>query len=185
MAQIIAEARLREDLDHITDNEIKTYIDDCDGILADTYFPKYASVTPTAGSAGNDFSVSGITEDRIVKVSVDGKKIIKKTSADDLLDGWYFSDLKVFISPSLLGENSVVDILYRVKNTPHANNSTDFAVPESFHDLYVYYVLAQAAAKYADGTSYNNYKNEYNALLVDAVNALTNRQAYPNMVQRG
>lgn len=176
---IINEIRMKEDLSHIDDDELLVYIDDLDRILCETYFPKFASEVLVEDDPG-EYPVTEIhSEDQIKKLYIDGNKAVKKSIANDLLDGWYFSGNKVLISPGLLGENSEVVLMYRVDNTPHEYEDTEFAVPESFHDLYVLYALAEIASKEADTASYENYKREFNALLADAFNALNSGKAYP------
>ena len=53
------------------------------------------------------------------------------------------------------------------------------AVPEPFHDLYVFYALAQISAKEADDVSYANFMKDYHSLLSEAMRRNAARQAYP------
>lgn len=179
--EIINEIRIRADLSHIQDEELLDYINDLDDLMSVTHFPALDSVKVIVDDpSDNEFDVGDVTDgDRIEKVYIDGKKAIKKSAPDDLLDGWFFIGDVVSVSPDLLTENSELVITYREKHTPLNLDDCVMAVPEPFHDLYVFYTLAQISAKEADDVSYANFMKDYNSLLSEAMRRNAARQAYP------
>ena len=177
---IIDEVRIRTDASNIEDGELILYIDELDDFMGHSVFAKLESNDVSLSDGVYSYDVSDITEtERIEKVLIDGKRITKKSSPDDLLEGWYFQGVKVFLSPSLTADHSTMTIIYQPKNTPHNISDTNLFVPEQYHELYVYHCLAQIAAKEGDEVNYNNYQNDYNGLLSEVLSVVTGRQVAP------
>ena len=177
---IIDEVRIRTDASNIENEELILYIDELDDFMGHTVFAKLESNDVPLSDGVYSYDVSDITEpERIEKVLIDGKRIVKKSSPNDLLEGWYFRGVNVFLSPSLTADHSTMTIIYQPKNTPHNLSDTNLFVPEQYHELYVYHCLAQIAAKEGDEVNYNNYQNDYNGLLSEVLSVVTGRQVAP------
>lgn len=177
---IIDEVRIRTDASNIENEELILYIDELDDFMGHTVFAKLESNDVPLSDGIYSYDVSDITEpERIEKVLIDGKRITKKSSPDDLLEGWYFRGVNVFLSPSLTADHSTMTIIYQPKNVPHQQGDSNLAVPEPYHDLYVYHCLAQIAAKEGDSVSYGNYQNDYNGLFSEVLRMVTGRQVAP------
>lgn len=183
---LLDEVRTRTDASNIEDKELLFYIDELDDIMGDSIFPQRESIVIPLIKDVHSYDVSNITEtERIKKVFVDGKRIVQKSSADDLLEGWYTEGVKLFLSPVLAAENSEMVLIYHPRKVPHTTADTNLSVPETFHDLYVYHCLAQIAAKEGDEVSYNNYQNDYNGLLSEVLSIVTGKQLSPSFTKWG
>lgn len=183
---IIDEIKTRTDVGNVSDNELIEYINDVDAQFMESVFPAFASATINLIADQYSYDVSThTTVDKIDKVYIDGVITPKKRSANDVMDGWYTSGTNVVLSDDYIDDGATgMTVVYRRNSIPHlledAATDTSLAVPEAYHNLYVYHVLSQIASKEADSAAYQNYKNEYNTLLAEALVIVTKNQLSPN-----
>lgn len=177
---IISEVRARTDASAFTNEEILDFINELDDMLRETVFQEFDSERVDFTDGTYSYDVSSFTNpERIESITADGKLLIKKKSPNDFLQGWYFSGVNVLLSHDIVDENTGMEVNYRPECVPHLLGDTDLAVPEPYHDLYVFYALSQIASREADSVSYNNYQNDYNSLLSEVISVLKRKQAYP------
>lgn len=184
VSDLINEIRLRNDVSNIDDEEILEYINDIEAQLTESLFPTYHSLT--MGLDGKEsYDISSIVSDprRVLSVYVDGKKLLRKRSSHDMIEGWYFSVGSIFLSDHFRDGREMV-VIIKEPMRPHAiediESDDNLFVPNAYHDLYIFYTLSQIAAKEADEASYKNYKEDYNSLLSEAIAVVTKRQLSPN-----
>ena len=183
---IIDEVKMRIDVGTVSDNEIIEYINDADAQFMESIFPVYSSVEIPFVAEQYSYDVSTSTQaDKVENVYVDDVITPKKRSANDIMDGWYASGTNIVLSDDYVDDGATgMTVVYRRNSIPHlledAATDTSLAVPEAYHNLYVYHVLSQIASKEADSAAYQNYKNEYNTLLAEALVIVTKNQLSPN-----
>lgn len=183
---IIDEVKVKRDTTNIEDEEIIEYINDLDAQFMESMFP-VSSSTYIPLSTATSYDVSAYTSpELILKVYVDNQLILKKHIPNDDLSGWYINGNNIVLSSDIISGATGMTIMYRQKTTPHllenAGTDNSLVIPASYHNLYVYYVLAELASKEADTASYANYKSDYNSLLAEALAVVTKNQLSPNYV---
>lgn len=187
VSDIIEKVNLLRDNRNIPIGEMLQYINDLDCQLMAAVNPTYADSTVAVSDHIGSYDLpAGVESDDIHAVYVDGKRVLRRKSLHDALDGWYCQDGTLYLSPADMGETAVVQ--YLAKTVPHAleeiDDDEDLAVPEAFRELYVYHVLAQIASKENDANGYGNYKNDFNSCLSQCLSVMRKNQLYPNLAMK-
>ncbi len=183
---IIDEIKMRRDVGNVGDDELLEYINDVDAQFMESIFPVFVSANIALSVGQYSYDVSDYTVvDKVDKVYVDGVITPKKRSANDIMDGWHTSGASVVLSDDYIDDGATgMTVVYRRNSIPHtletAETDTDLAIPEAYHNLYVYYALGQIASKEADPTAYQNHQGDYNSLLAEALAIVTKNQLDPN-----
>lgn len=183
---IIDEIKTRTDVGNVSDNELIEYINDVDAQFMESVFPVFASVTIDLVADQYSYDVSThTTVDKIDKIYIDGVVTPKKRSVNDVMDGWCPSGTNVVLSDDYIDDGATgMTVVYRRNSVPHtledAETDTDLAIPEAYNKLYVFHALAQIASKEAEMTAYQNYQNDYNSMLAEALTIVTRNQLAPN-----
>lgn len=186
VCDIIEKVNLLRDNRNIPIGEMLQYINDLDCQLMAAVNPTYTDHTVTISDHQAPVAYdlpAGVEIDDIHAVYIDGKRILRRKSLHDTLDGWYCQDGTLYLSPPDIGEEAVIQFF--TKTIPHAleniDTDEDLAVPEAFRELYVYHVLAQIASKENDANGYENYKNDFNSCLSQCLTVMRRSQLYPNL----
>ncbi len=200
IGEIIREIKLRRDIgEDISDSEILGYINDVEGLIERNLLPEYEnSKAEYVGVLGSGFSLFqwsediSIHEEDILGVFIEGKKIyhIPENTMAYFLGYSIREDLRYIIIPNaLLGDipaDDSVTFLYKPQITSYELGSIDTDTPradQAYHDLYVYYTLAQVATKAADSVAYSNYITNYNGLYLEYYNHIyKNKMKSPGVV---
>ena len=185
ICDIIEKVNLLRDNRYIPTGEMLQYINDLDCQLMAAINPTYTDHIITL-SQGSGTLPTGVAIDDIHAIYVEGKRILRRKSLHDSLDGWYCQDGTLYLSPADMGEVAVIQ--YLAKTVPHAlediDTDGDLAAPEAFRELYVYHVLAQIASKENDANGYENYKNDFNSCLPQCLSVMRRSQLYPNLAMK-
>lgn len=180
---ILEEINLLRDNDNIEIGEMLTYINALDSQLMAAVNPLYVDKVLDISDGALGYPLpADIAVDDIHAVYADGKRLLRKKSLNDGLDGWYCDGATIYFSPDM-GQEAVIQYLEQTVEHKLEDIAVDenLAVPEAFRELYVYHVLAQVASKEGDHQGYDNYKGDFNSCLSQCLTVLRKSQLYPNL----
>lgn len=184
ICDIIKKVNFLRDNDDIEAGEMLAYINALDCQLMAAVNPTYIDrAIDLTGNQGIYPLPDGVEIDDIHAVYVDGKRLLRRKSPNDMMLGWYCDGTSIHFSPVDMGKEAVIQCLGKTVAHTLENIDTDedLAVPEAFRELYVYHVLAQIASKEGDANGYENFKSDFNSCLSQCLSVMRKNQLYPNL----